>query len=1236
MKIKKTVITFILLFCLAFPAHAHAGLWDKFVSWVDNTIETVVEIGEDIVEGIVTIAEEIITTTIEFVVDVGEWLYDTANTVVEGALNFFFGLADGVVKLLSFFGLDVDISHWFSSGVYNSEDTAELWTIDNYFESDEDAGYLADFRQRQADYIDIQDLSADDSDKESHEVLRNFLGLPLDEAMLSESLAELPGKKNLDFRLIELIRIMADSDDYDDMILEAISGIPFWQDEDVDGKHVYTSENHVLMWMSSGWLLYEFEGWEVAGGHEALRERLVRYLEVKNEYGIYESLSQTYTRFSLRPLLNLYDYSQDEEIKELAGKAALIMLNDIVMVTNDLGLPVAPDARAYGVGVSINRQISQYAAMITGLGDLTYGDGSDIDFFATTTLDVSSVTRNRMDVLGSEVNLSYTWGHSVYDVDTIWEGLDQRDKVIFAQSGGAYAHPELLDDILDVYLDPVAGLNFFFEDLITDSNLTDDMVDMAGVLLTETSAPFTTSSIIMKKTMDLYRHGNVQLASLQDFHAGNAGWQQQPWKATTGLSVVTTRTGSGEGGWKAGGQEQMNTHLPYIRQNENVALILYKAAMELRFMDDVVSTVDFIPVDDFETAPVNLIWPEEDFDETSSYGNWLFGREGDGYVAIYRHCTGTKTFDNDDGEEVELYSCSAEEQVWAAVVGNAETHGSFTDFIFTISEAKMKSKWYWSWAKTRHVWQTTLEVDGKTLSYAWEANVDDLTDDEMWELAGVTDMNSIEVAQVGGYQVTNVDDSQTGAGCSDCSSGTDILLHQNVSYADSDPTILRMWEESDGACYVVNKEDQSLDSETTHADESVDIVAFKNNLFSGGEANKVDNINHEWTTVDLKFSYTNPVVFASVIGVAGSDPVVTEVANITSNSFDVRVAEFEWDDGEHTYEIIHYVVMEAGNYTIANGVKIKVGAVMLETEFDGTPNFETVEVGLNNYLLVSQVQGADSGAVMDTRISKQSETGSFDISLMVQEGDRDSGETINAVVGYMAVGTDPITISKKIALKGAHGKYLTATGNGGDGKTANCNATSVGAYETIVLTGDSEKQGCIVNGDTVWLQTTSGYYYSAQLVSSGAGLDVDRTRLGSYEKFELINHTDTSGCLQNGDVISLYSQRHGRYVVAESNGTANANRTAIGSWEKFIVYLSDPGISQMVWGVNASDQIYQGNNSSWAQISGGLKHVSVGADGTVWGVNSSDNIYRRDGNSWTQISGGLKQISVGSATQVWG
>ena len=49
-----------------------------------------------------------------------------------------------------------------------------------------------------------------------------------------------------------------------------------------------------------------------------------------------------------------------------------------------------------------------------------------------------------------------------------------------------------------------------------------------------------------------------------------------------------------------------------------------------------------------------------------------------------------------------------------------------------------------------------------------------------------------------------------------------------------------------------------------------------------------------------------------------------------------------------------------------------------------------------------------------------------------------------------------------------------------------------------------------------------------------------------------------------------------------------------------------------VWGVNRQGKIYRRTGSSWQQISGGAKQVSVGESG-VWVVNSNDEIYYRTG-----------------------
>lgn len=81
----------------------------------------------------------------------------------------------------------------------------------------------------------------------------------------------------------------------------------------------------------------------------------------------------------------------------------------------------------------------------------------------------------------------------------------------------------------------------------------------------------------------------------------------------------------------------------------------------------------------------------------------------------------------------------------------------------------------------------------------------------------------------------------------------------------------------------------------------------------------------------------------------------------------------------------------------------------------------------------------------------------------------------------------------------------------------------------------------------------------------------------------------------------------------------------------------DHSLSEGVWGVNRHDTIFRLNKDyTWTHISGGLKHVSVGAAG-VWGVNKYDSIfYFLDGSLWQHISGDLKQIDSGPEGIVYG
>ncbi len=137
----------------------------------------------------------------------------------------------------------------------------------------------------------------------------------------------------------------------------------------------------------------------------------------------------------------------------------------------------------------------------------------------------------------------------------------------------------------------------------------------------------------------------------------------------------------------------------------------------------------------------------------------------------------------------------------------------------------------------------------------------------------------------------------------------------------------------------------------------------------------------------------------------------------------------------------------------------------------------------------------------------------------------------------------------QISLLGAHNKYFAAEGGGGG--AVNANRSSVGTWEKFILINHDSDPTTIKSGDIVYLRTKTGNYFTA---TSGGSLHANRVGEKSHESFTLINHTDASGDLESGDLISLKSTFN-KYVVAESDGDAQANRSSMGGWEKFTVTI---------------------------------------------------------------------------------
>jgi hypothetical protein len=160
-------------------------------------------------------------------------------------------------------------------------------------------------------------------------------------------------------------------------------------------------------------------------------------------------------------------------------------------------------------------------------------------------------------------------------------------------------------------------------------------------------------------------------------------------------------------------------------------------------------------------------------------------------------------------------------------------------------------------------------------------------------------------------------------------------------------------------------------------------------------------LNHQWQTINLNDTYTNPVVIVSDPTHNGGDPATTRLRNVTGNSFQIRLQEPNYKDGNHINETVSYVVVEAGDWELVDGTRISAGTTtsnrLTSAGFDG--------VDLDGFgatpTVLSQVQTFNGSDWVTTRVKGQSASG-FNFGLQEEEA-LNNGSHLNEQIGWLAI-----------------------------------------------------------------------------------------------------------------------------------------------------------------------------------------------------------------------------------------
>lgn len=537
--------------------------------------------------------------------------------------------------------------------------------------------------------------------------IQAYEGVTVDQPSLDNIINSMTINGNIDFSIVKLIRVMMlGNGAYDAQIVPALNLVPYWINSG-DTSHGYWSENHMIMWMGSDWIMHEYTG---RPADPTLEQRVKHYLQLKVDYGFYEFFSSTYSPYAFAGILNLADFSENVEIKNLAIAASKRLLTDLLMVSNDQGVYYPAAGRNYpGKYESAHGQNhSSLIWLLTGLGPVpsvaTHAGG----FLASTSIDFSDVT----DSWTQELDTVLYNGHSLEEGFVINQALTELDRTIFQWSSGAYFHPEVISETVN---------------LLVDSNMWGHvdftlLADLQGFPLesypglAEGLSGVSKSSVNCKEDIAIFKNRGVTLCSAQDFWKGKVGYQQWPICANSGTSAIYTGSGPVELDWQDRSSNNANEHLPYVEQSHNVALVMYRPE-------------PLLPVVPFNNKDVALHWKDSDFDEIVEDGMWLIGREGNGYVGVRRHCTGeingVRACETDGG------------QTWVFVVGNDAMYGSFSNFQNLISQSQYEETWSTD-VNGDSVYYASIQFDTISIDYEWgplvHTGIEDLTQNSSFRM----------------------------------------------------------------------------------------------------------------------------------------------------------------------------------------------------------------------------------------------------------------------------------------------------------------------------------------------------------------------------------------------------------------------------------------------------------------------------------------------------------------------
>ena len=462
----------------------------------------------------------------------------------------------------------------------------------------------------------------------------------------------------------------------------------------------FWSENHLIIGLCDEYLagqrlpdrIFGITGLTGAEHMARCKPDILAWIDERARFGFFEFHSSVYMRFNIKPLTMLIELAEDPELIRAAGMALDLCLLDVA-AHNHQGSYVAAEGRVYAISDAVPWTLSRFL-----FRDSAVPIGSGVD---NTTVVLCAAQRYRPPQVLLEIATSP--GESlVRERHGIW-----------------------VDPAAPVVADPVAPFGYDYDDTdnlefwwsqggiglwpMTHTSLaeadrfrlfeTEALRDIGLLVLLNGNDPDRLARYLQANHAILnfghlqevntyhWRNDVVALATAIDYRFGMMRDQVKVWQAVIDERAVVYTThplsepdpdmfgSDGKPGYWTG-----EASMPRSVQHERTAIHIYQPAWD--------ETTDAVLWAVFPYRPfTHAFFPQDHFDEVVQDGGWTFGREGDGYVALWSwrpttwrsHDPGT--FDTRGlTRPFDLVADGGPDNVWIVEVGDA-SQGTFASWV---------------------------------------------------------------------------------------------------------------------------------------------------------------------------------------------------------------------------------------------------------------------------------------------------------------------------------------------------------------------------------------------------------------------------------------------------------------------------------------------------------------------------------------------------------------------------